>query len=114
VRRTRPGVRDIGRSDVDIGVHAAAVLHRSAGRHQGTLTLFLQYGDNLASRNGWTRKHPEANGLVPSDLARRFWFDTVNEQHSALRCACQTFGVSRSVLGTDWPMLAPDMGQTLR
>ena len=75
----------------------------------GTLTLFLQRMDNVASRNGWTQQHPEAAGLMPSDLARRFWFDTVNEQHSALRCACETFGVSRVMLGTDWPMLAPNM-----
>lgn len=75
----------------------------------GTLTLFLQRMDNVAARDGWAQKHPEANGLMPSDLARRFWFDTVNEQHSALRCACETFGVSRIMLGTDWPMLAPDM-----
>ena len=45
---------------------------------------------------------------MPSDLARRFWFDTVNEQHSALRCACETFGAERLVLGTDWPMLSPE------
>jgi aminocarboxymuconate-semialdehyde decarboxylase len=75
----------------------------------GTLTLFLQRMDNVASRNGWGEKHPEADGLMPSDLARRFWFDTVNEQHSALRCACETFGVARIMLGTDWPMLAPNM-----
>jgi 6-methylsalicylate decarboxylase len=75
----------------------------------GTLTLFLQRMDNVASRQGWTQQHPEANGLMPSDLARRFWFDSVNEQHSALRCACETFGVSRIMLGTDWPMLAPEM-----
>jgi predicted TIM-barrel fold metal-dependent hydrolase len=31
------------------------------------------------------------------------------QQHSALRCACEAFGVSRIMLGTDWPMLAPDM-----
>jgi aminocarboxymuconate-semialdehyde decarboxylase len=75
----------------------------------GTLTLFLQRMDNVASRNGWSQNHPEADGLMPSDLARRFWFDSVNEQHSALRCACETFGVSRIMLGTDWPMLAPEM-----
>lgn len=75
----------------------------------GTMTLFVQRMDNVAGRNGWTQQHPEANGLMPSDLARRFWFDTVNEQHSALRCACETFGVSRLMLGTDWPMLAPNM-----
>jgi 6-methylsalicylate decarboxylase len=75
----------------------------------GTLTLFLQRMDNVALRNGWAEKHPQADGRKPSDLARRFWFDTVNEQHSALRCACETFGVSRIMLGTDWPMLAPNM-----
>ncbi|HEY1293901.1 MAG TPA: amidohydrolase family protein [Chloroflexota bacterium] len=72
----------------------------------GTLALFLQRMDNVAERNGWREQHSQA--LMPSDLARRFWFDTVNEQHSALRCACETFGVDRLLLGTDWPMLAPE------
>ena len=73
----------------------------------GTLTLFLQRMDNVARRQGWRERH--SSELMPSDLARRFWFDTVNEQHSALRCACETFGVERIMLGTDWPMLAPEM-----
>src|SRR5579871_195566 len=72
----------------------------------GTLALFLQRMDNVAERDGWREKQsPE---LLPSDLARRFWFDTVNEQHSALRCACETFGAERLLLGTDWPMLPPE------
>jgi 6-methylsalicylate decarboxylase len=73
----------------------------------GTLALFLQRMDNVALRQGWFSQRQ--TDLKPSDLARRFWFDTVNEQHSALRCACETFGVSQLVLGTDWPMLAPEM-----
>jgi predicted TIM-barrel fold metal-dependent hydrolase len=72
----------------------------------GTLALFLQRMDNVAERDGWREKY--SPDLMPSDLARRFWFDTVNEQHSALRCACETFGADRLVLGTDWPMLPPD------
>jgi aminocarboxymuconate-semialdehyde decarboxylase len=72
----------------------------------GTLALFLQRMDNVAERDGWRDKHSAE--LMPSDLARRFWFDTVNEQHSALQCACATFGVDRLVLGTDWPMLSPE------
>jgi aminocarboxymuconate-semialdehyde decarboxylase len=72
----------------------------------GTTALFLQRMDNVAERNGWRDK--TSPDLMPSDLARRFWFDTVNEQHSALRCACETFGVDRLLLGTDWPMLAPE------
>jgi 6-methylsalicylate decarboxylase len=72
----------------------------------GTMPLFLQRMDNVAERDGWRDKY-SAN-VMPSDLARRFWFDTVNEQHSALRCACETFGTQRLLLGTDWPMLPPD------
>ncbi|MBV9896457.1 MAG: amidohydrolase [Chloroflexi bacterium] len=72
----------------------------------GTLALFLQRMDNVAERDGWREKHSAE--LMPSDLARRFWFDTVNEQESALRCACETFGSERIMLGTDWPMLPPE------
>jgi aminocarboxymuconate-semialdehyde decarboxylase len=73
----------------------------------GTQALFLQRMDNVATRQGWHQRHQ--TDLLPSDLARRFWFDTVNEQHSALRCACETFGASQLMLGTDWPMLGPEM-----
>jgi aminocarboxymuconate-semialdehyde decarboxylase len=72
----------------------------------GTSTLFLQRMDNVAERSRW--RDERSAELMPSDLARRFWFDTVNEQHSALRCACETFGVDRLLLGTDWPMLPPE------
>ena len=72
----------------------------------GTMALFLQRMDNVAERDGWRDKH--SPDLMPSDLARRFWFDTVNEQHSALRCACEAFGAERLLLGTDWPMLPPE------
>jgi 6-methylsalicylate decarboxylase len=69
----------------------------------GTMPLFLQRMDNVAERQGWHERH--GSSVMPSDLARRFWFDTVNEQPSALRCACEAFGVERMLLGTDWPML---------
>lgn len=72
----------------------------------GTMALFLQRMDNVAERQGWREQH--GPDVMPSDLARQFWFDTVNEQHSALRCACETFGAQRILLGTDWPMLPPD------
>jgi predicted TIM-barrel fold metal-dependent hydrolase len=72
----------------------------------GTLPLFLQRIDNVVERQGW--RETKSPDLMPSDLARRFWFDTVNEQHSALRCACETFGADRLMLGTDWPMLPPE------
>jgi predicted TIM-barrel fold metal-dependent hydrolase len=61
--------------------------------------------DNVAERQGWEELSPNAR---PSDLVRRMWFDTVNEQPSALRCACEAFGIDRIMLGTDWPMLPPE------
>ena len=39
----------------------------------------------------------------PSQLARHFWYDTVNGHPPALRCACETFGAGRILLGTDYP-----------
>jgi predicted TIM-barrel fold metal-dependent hydrolase len=43
---------------------------------------------------------PEA----PSLAVRRLWYDTVSHCHApALRCAIETFGADRIVLGTDFP-----------
>jgi 6-methylsalicylate decarboxylase len=71
----------------------------------GTLPLFLQRMDNVAGRQDWQRLTTE---LMPSDLLRRMWFDSVNEYPAALRCACEAFGVDRVLLGTDWPFLPPE------
>ena len=40
----------------------------------------------------------------PSQAAHRLWFDTVSHCHEpALRCAIDTFGADRILLGTDFP-----------
>jgi aminocarboxymuconate-semialdehyde decarboxylase len=40
----------------------------------------------------------------PTVAARRMWYDTVGHDHiPALRCAAQTLGADRLVLGTDFP-----------
>ena len=39
----------------------------------------------------------------PNVLARSFWFDSVNGHPPSLRCACQTYGADRILLGTDFP-----------
>ena len=39
----------------------------------------------------------------PSESVRSFWFDTVSGHPPALRCACETFGADRLLLGTDIP-----------
>jgi predicted TIM-barrel fold metal-dependent hydrolase len=41
---------------------------------------------------------------VPSITARRFWYDTVaHNSVAALRCACETLGIDRLILGSDYP-----------
>jgi predicted TIM-barrel fold metal-dependent hydrolase len=45
----------------------------------------------------------------PSVAARRMWYDTVAHDHSpALRCAAETFGADKLVLGTDFPYQSGD------
>ena len=39
----------------------------------------------------------------PSVLARGLWYDSVNAHGPALRCACETYGADRILLGTDYP-----------
>jgi len=69
----------------------------------GGLPMFLQRLDNLYR---WV-----APGITepPSAQARRMWYDTVGHFHApALRCACESFGADRLVLGTDFPYLSGD------
>jgi hypothetical protein len=41
---------------------------------------------------------------LPSVAARRMWYDTVGHGHApALRCAVESFGADRLLLGTDFP-----------
>ena len=41
---------------------------------------------------------------APSVAARRMWYDTVGHGHvPALRCAIDSFGADRLLLGTDFP-----------
>ena len=46
----------------------------------------------------------------PSVAARRMWYDSVGHGHvPALRCAVDSFGADRLVLGTDFPYEAGDV-----
>jgi aminocarboxymuconate-semialdehyde decarboxylase len=56
---------------------------------------------NLAREEG---REPTPDQL-PSRYYRQLYFDTVNSHPPALRCACETFGVDRLLLGTDYPYL---------
>jgi 6-methylsalicylate decarboxylase len=64
----------------------------------GALPMLLQRADD---QYGW-----EAPGTpeAPSVAARRMWYDTVGHGHvPALRCAIDSLGADRLLLGTDFP-----------
>jgi len=64
----------------------------------GALPMLLQRMDNQL---GW--EAPETPEK-PSLAARRMWYDTVGHGHPpALRCAADSLGADRLVLGTDFP-----------
>jgi len=64
----------------------------------GAMPMLLQRADD---QYGW--EAPETPER-PSVSARRMWYDTVGHGHvPALRCAIDSFGADRLVLGTDFP-----------
>jgi predicted TIM-barrel fold metal-dependent hydrolase len=70
----------------------------------GALPMLLQRADDQYQ---W-----EAPGTPerPSVAARRMWYDSVGHGHvPALRCAIDSFGADRLVLGTDFPYEAGDV-----
>ena len=70
----------------------------------GALPMLLQRADNQYS---W--EYPDTPER-PSAAARRMWYDTVGHGHiPALRCAVESFGADRLVLGTDFPYEAGDI-----
>jgi len=69
----------------------------------GALPMLLQRLDNQYRWVAPQMTEP------PSAQARRMWYDTVGHFHvPALRCACESLGADRLVLGTDFPYLAGD------
>jgi predicted TIM-barrel fold metal-dependent hydrolase len=70
----------------------------------GALPMLLQRADN---QYRW--ESPDTPEL-PSAAARRMWYDTVGHGHvPALRCAAESFGAGRLLLGTDFPYEAGDV-----
>jgi 6-methylsalicylate decarboxylase len=70
----------------------------------GALPMLLQRADD--------QYRSEAPGTPepPSVAARRMWYDTVGHGHvPALRCAIDSFGADRLLLGTDFPYENGDM-----
>jgi hypothetical protein len=70
----------------------------------GALPMLLQRADNQ-----YLWESPDTPEL-PSTAARRMWYDTVGHGHvPALRCAVDSFGADRLLLGTDFPYEAGDI-----
>jgi 6-methylsalicylate decarboxylase len=70
----------------------------------GALPMLIQRADDQYQ---W-----EAPGTPerPSIAARRMWYDSVGHGHvPALRCAIDSFGADRLLLGTDFPYEAGDI-----
>jgi len=64
----------------------------------GALPMLLQRADD---QYAW--EYPQTPE-PPSTAARRMWYDTVGHSHiPALRCAIESFGADRLLLGTDFP-----------
>jgi 6-methylsalicylate decarboxylase len=64
----------------------------------GALPMLLQRADDQYRWEAPQTPEP------PSVAARRMWYDTVGHGHvPALRCAIDSFGASRLLLGTDFP-----------
>jgi 6-methylsalicylate decarboxylase len=54
--------------------------------------------DNSSVARQWDYK--------PSEYLNGLWYDSINGNVAALRCAREAFGADRLVLGTDFPHLA--------
>ncbi len=55
--------------------------------------------------NHWKQAFPE----LPSDTFKKMWFDTANFHAPSLRCAVDTFGGDRILLGSDYPYFQNDL-----
>ncbi|HXV82212.1 MAG TPA: amidohydrolase family protein [Candidatus Binatia bacterium] len=64
----------------------------------GTLPFLITRLDNSSVARRWEYK--------PSQYLKRLWYDSINGNVAALRCAREAFGADRLVLGTDFPHLA--------
>jgi 6-methylsalicylate decarboxylase len=63
----------------------------------GTLPFLVTRLDNSSVAMRWKYK--------PSEYLKRLWYDSINGNVAALRCAREAFGADRLVLGTDFPHL---------
>lgn len=66
----------------------------------GTVPFVLHRFDNYARQFPECRRH---TARLPSKQLRELFFDTVSTHPAAIRCAFDTFDISKFVFGTDYP-----------
>jgi 6-methylsalicylate decarboxylase len=66
----------------------------------GTLPFLMTRLDSSSVARRWEYK--------PSEYLKRLWYDSINGNVAALRCAREAFGADRLVLGTDFPHLGSE------
>jgi len=71
----------------------------------GTLPFLLGRIEGALGRRRARGGPPVPFAGEASPLLRRLWYDTVNAHRAALRCACESFGAERLLLGTDFPYM---------
>jgi aminocarboxymuconate-semialdehyde decarboxylase len=82
---------------IERGFHRRYPNLRVVFSHLGGSLPFLMHRLDRTAR-AWPAEHD-----APSVAVRSYWYDSVNGHAASLRCACDTFGADRIVLGTDYP-----------
>lgn len=70
----------------------------------GTLPLLMHRLDRPLRRS-------LPNQAPLEEVARAFWYDTVNGYPAALRCACEAYGTERLLFGSDYPFFRDEAYQ---
>jgi predicted TIM-barrel fold metal-dependent hydrolase len=73
--------------------------------HLGGLLPFIKERVDGGYAVAAVREEGRESPPEPSRQDRQLYIDTVNSHPPALRCACETFGPDRLLLGTDYPYL---------
>lgn len=72
--------------------------------HLGAFLPFtLARFDAIAANRARLDERELAEVAPPSETMRRFWLDTVSHHEPAYRCAVDTWGTERLLLGSDYP-----------
>jgi aminocarboxymuconate-semialdehyde decarboxylase len=87
------------------------VLSGITTRYPGIRVIVPHLGGSLPFVMARVGRATAADGTFQGTMRenlRRMWYDTVNHEPAALRCACEVFGTDRLLLGTDFPYAVDD------